>query len=163
MTHNKEDEYFLLGNWCGKIRQHRRSYEFNKTLEEDADPNLRKKVGQITEDTIRRLDEIGFDWGYKAGVPPPKMKKFDDWMDEMVAFKEIHGHCNVPSKRCATNQYSSLANWCYRIRLAFRLRKEVEADPENEQLKAKQKKGHVLDEEMWKRLEDIGFEFEKMA
>ena len=47
-------------------------------------------VGRLTEDRIRRLNELGFVWSLR-----------DDWTkhyDELKGFKKEHGHCNVPAR-----------------------------------------------------------------
>uniref|UniRef100_A0A7S3P091 Helicase-associated domain-containing protein n=1 Tax=Amphora coffeiformis TaxID=265554 RepID=A0A7S3P091_9STRA len=47
-------------------------------------------VGRLTEDRIRRLNELGFVWSLR-----------DDWMkhyEELKQFKQEHGHCNVPAR-----------------------------------------------------------------
>lgn len=53
-------------------------------------------VGRLTEDRIRRLEEIGFVWSLR-----------DDWQkhyDELKAFKEKNGHCNVPARYAANRR-----------------------------------------------------------
>ncbi len=163
-TTHKNDEYFLLGVWCTRIRKCRRNYDYNKTLPPDAPEKDKKKVGQqISEVTIRRLDEIGFDWGYKGGTAPPKSKTFEEWFVELTSFHDMHGHCNVPAKRCSSNEYSSLANWCYRIRVAYRAYKQHKENPDDEALKAKMKNVHPLDEDRLKRLGELGFEYDTLA
>lgn len=47
-------------------------------------------VGRLTEDRIRRLNELGFVWSLR-----------DDWTkhyEELKEFKKEHGHCNVPAR-----------------------------------------------------------------
>jgi len=47
-------------------------------------------VGRLTDDRIRRLTDLGFVWSLR-----------DDWQqhyDELKAFKERYGHCNVPAR-----------------------------------------------------------------
>ena len=47
-------------------------------------------VGRLTEDRIRRLNDLGFVWSLR-----------DDWTkhyDELKEFKKQNGHCNVPAR-----------------------------------------------------------------
>lgn len=47
--------------------------------------------GRLTDDQIRRLDEIGFVW-------EPRDVDWDAMFDALDQFKQSHGHCNVPLK-----------------------------------------------------------------
>jgi len=47
-------------------------------------------VGPLTNDRIRKLESLGFVWSVR-----------DDWQkhyEELKAFKEEEGHCNVPAR-----------------------------------------------------------------
>jgi hypothetical protein len=47
-------------------------------------------IGRLTEDRIRRLNDLGFVWSLR-----------DDWTkhyDELKDFRLEHGHCNVPAR-----------------------------------------------------------------
>lgn len=47
-------------------------------------------VGRLTDERIRRLEDIGFTWSLR-----------DDWhkhYKELQDFKAVHGHCNVPAR-----------------------------------------------------------------
>lgn len=47
-------------------------------------------MGRLTDDRIRRLEEVGFVWSLR-----------DDWkkhFEELKSFKAEHGHCNVPAR-----------------------------------------------------------------
>lgn len=57
-----------------------------------------RKKGQISEDRIRRLDEIGFDWD-------PMESQWEASFNEFVAYKAEHGDINVPQSA------SSLVLW----------------------------------------------------
>jgi hypothetical protein len=60
---------------------------------------------------IKRLNKIGFTW---------KFDKEDDWMErynELVEFKQIHGHCNVPQTYQANIQ---LGKWVKRQRWFYK-------------------------------------------
>ncbi|KAG7356875.1 helicase domain protein [Nitzschia inconspicua] len=64
----------------------------------EGDDSLNKKplVGRLTEERIRRLEELGFIWSLR-----------DDWQkhyDELKTFKSVHGHCNVPARYTANRR-----------------------------------------------------------
>ena len=40
---------------------------------------------------------------------------FDDRIKDLQAFKEEHGHCNVPQSKSDTIKYRSLGSWCNNI------------------------------------------------
>lgn len=72
--------------------------------------------GNISEDRIAKLNEIGFDWRIKDqvliggdGKEIVKRKSLaernEDNLKQLAAFKEEHGHCNVSTKA------GSLGNW----------------------------------------------------
>lgn len=55
----------------------------------------------ITEERIRALDQVGFVWDSHAAV-------WIERLEELKQYKEVHGHCNVPSRYGANHQ---LAIW----------------------------------------------------
>ena len=48
-----------------------------------------KSRGKHTEDRIRRLEELGFEWSQLD-------EQWEKRFAELITFKETHGHCNVP-------------------------------------------------------------------
>lgn len=63
-----------LGNW---VRNQRRD----------------RKIGrEIMRSRIERLDSLGFVWGFTSKT------EWEDMFAQLVAFKEGHGHCNVPQR-----------------------------------------------------------------
>jgi hypothetical protein len=60
--------------------------------------NLRKKK-KLCLERIARLEAIGFCWDLDSTA-------WEQKFSELVAYKEVHGHCNVP------NDGSPLGNWC---------------------------------------------------
>jgi hypothetical protein len=68
--------------------------------------DLRERRPNLSEDQIRRLDEIGFVWDVLAF-------RFEQMSAELVAYKEEHGHCVVP-RRWPENQ--QMANWVSTLR-----------------------------------------------
>ena len=49
-----------------------------------------RKKDTLSEERVRKLDEIGFSWDTAA---PPT---WDERLDELMKYKTEHGHCNVP-------------------------------------------------------------------
>jgi len=84
-----------LGSFCREMRCARR-----------ARGNGRRKV--MTEDRIKALDELGFDWG-------DKKKSFEERIEELKAFKAKHGHVHVTLKHG-----KSLYGFCNHVRCAHR-------------------------------------------
>src|SRR5258708_40241986 len=56
-----------LGTWCDNIRQRR---------------------GKFSPERIAQLDAIGFCWNFYVAA-------WDKTYADLVAYKEVHGHCNV--------------------------------------------------------------------
>lgn len=56
------------------------------------------KEDKLSEEKVKNLQELGFDFELKA--PPRKRKrgktKWELRFDELVEFKEKHGHLNIP-------------------------------------------------------------------
>ena len=93
----------------------------------------------LPQDRIDRLEEIGFQWGIKL--------TFEKHYSELIAFKEDFGHCDVP-QRCANNP--SLGAWCNNMRTAY---KKIQ--------KKGMKSNRNLSQDRIKRLDDIGFQWER--
>jgi superfamily II DNA or RNA helicase len=64
---------------------------------------LRKsfKTGTLDPDKVRKLNDIGFVWDVHE-------KKWWDRYQELLDFRKIHGHCNVPYQ---SNDFPVLARW----------------------------------------------------
>jgi len=108
-----------LGAFCRNIRSSRRGNGTTIT---------------ITEDRIKALDELGFDWGRTA-----KAKWFEERIEELKAFKAKHGHVRVTVK-----QDKSLGGFCIRMKAARRGKGD----------------GTVINEDRIKALDELGFEWE---
>jgi len=85
------------------------------------------KKGQIDEDKIKRLDDIGFVWN-------PLESKWEEMFEALVEYKKESGEYNVP--KC-WEENKQLATWAQNQRSDYQKGK--------------------LDKERIKRLEDIGF------
>lgn len=86
-----------LGTWVSKQRQQYRLRTENRE-------------SQITEDRIIALDAIGFSWSL--------YNKWDDKYEELLRYKEEHGHTNVPKS------YGSLGVWVGDQRTQLKLLKK---------------------------------------
>lgn len=45
---------------------------------------------QLPSDRLDRLKELGFEW------EPLQERQWNEKYDRLLAFKRVHGHCNVP-------------------------------------------------------------------
>jgi hypothetical protein len=77
---NVPTESSSLGRWCNSARN-------------------RRKNSKLTSKQIAQLDALGFCWNTLAAA-------WDKKYAELVAYKEVHGHCNVPQGN------GSLGSWC---------------------------------------------------
>jgi Helicase associated domain len=53
---------------------------------------------RLTEDRIRRLESIGFEWKVKQKMKRYYDKQWDGMFERLKAFKEANGHCMVPKR-----------------------------------------------------------------
>src|SRR5262249_41827622 len=102
---NVPQENGTLGRWCHRQRQGR---------------------CKLTQEKVAQLDTLGFCWDLLAAA-------WDKNYAELVAYKEVNGHCNVPYK----NGASPLGGWCAHQRM-------------------RRKKGDITAEQI-AQLEAIGF------
>ncbi len=101
-----------LGTWVDTQRVQYK--KMKKRIESDAGVgngiSVGKGGGRLTEQRIRRLEDIGFVWSLR-----------DDWQkhyDELIEFKRENGHCNVPA-RYSNNR--RLGIWVSAQRQQYRL------------------------------------------
>ena len=68
----------------------------------------------LTDERVKRLEELGFEWD-----PKGKMKKeyMESKFQELLEFKQKHGHLNVPNSSKRNTRYLYL--WCNRVRLEY--------------------------------------------
>jgi hypothetical protein len=115
-----------LGQWVSKQRSNYRSHQ-------EGNPT------PMTEDRIRELESIGFDWGTRRiDVAPIWSVSFQ----QMREFKEQFGHCLVPQ------QYADkpkLGRWVSTQRQSYRLHQEGNPTP--------------MTEDRIRELESIGFDW----
>lgn len=68
------------------------------------------KRSTLSDDRVRLLNKIGFIWNSHDAV-------WEERWNELLQFKRVHGHCNVPSKY---EENPSLAIWVKRQRRHFK-------------------------------------------
>ena len=126
----------------------------------------------LTEDRLRRLDDIGFAWivpesGQSSDQNPSERNSYDDQWDAMfnqlVVYKEKYGNCNVP-KRFKANK--KLGTWVDTQRVQYKkmVKKLAEQGivykgPQRDGSAATLSKpivGRLTDDRI-RRLEEIGF------
>lgn len=62
--------------------------------------NQRSRRNELTEDRIRRLDELGFVWDSDNA-------RWEEMFAALIEFKRTHAHCNVPQKYPKNRQLST--------------------------------------------------------
>lgn len=67
----------------------------------------------LTEERINSLNEIGFKWQMRVSRTP-----WEQRLKELREFKEVHGHCNVPS---TWPENQPLAYWVFKQRGQYRM------------------------------------------
>mmetsp|Transcript_4918 Transcript_4918/g.9143 ORF Transcript_4918/g.9143 Transcript_4918/m.9143 type:complete len:425 (-) Transcript_4918:289-1563(-) len=87
----------------------------------------------ITDERIRALDQVGFIWDSHAAI-------WSERLEELKQFREVFGHCNVPSRYEPNHQ---LAIWVKRQRRQYKNKLE--------------NKQHCMTDERQAALESIGF------
>jgi hypothetical protein len=131
---DKYKKYKSLGNWCSNIR-----HSYKKIKQGGGGERTSHK---ISDANIQLLERMGFDWSTSEQL------SFDDHMKDLQAFKEEHGHCNVPQTKSDKNKHQSLGKWCNSIRQAYK------------QIKQRQTPKSVfenLSDAKIQRLEAVGF------
>jgi len=107
-----------LYKWCDKMR-----YTYSK----------------LSQDRIKRLEEIGFQW---QGVAYDET--FEKRCRELIEFKEKSGHCNVPQRYTSNPE---LGKWCNHMRTAYtKIQNEMITDSN-------------ISQDRIDRLEEIGFKW----
>jgi len=165
------EENLKLGKWVETQR-----YEYTKL--QRAAEQLEKQSGQsggassssvkarptnprLTEERLRRLESIGFEWKVKHKMKRYYDKQWDNMFERLLKFKEKSGHCMVP-KRYPPDL--KLGTWVHTQRIQHRklmtgvLRKDsnfaeaIKADPS-----VADEISYRLTEDRRKRLEEVGF------
>ncbi|HEY5234430.1 MAG TPA: Helicase associated domain protein, partial [Verrucomicrobiae bacterium] len=96
-----------------------------------------RKKGTLFDEKIAKLDAIGFAWVSARKSTPPQMREaiqepimasWKKFFDELVAYKKMHGNCDVPVKWKGNPQ---LGGWAAAQRS---LRKSGKLHPERERM-----------------------------
>ncbi len=112
-----------LGRWCSTMRQIKAG-----TYKQFTNPEFK-----LTKKRMKVLEDMGFRWS--------STKTFEEYFQELQAFKERHGHCRVPKEY---KENKALGSWCARLRL---MKSGIHPNTGSSQLTP----------ERVKRLEDLGF------
>lgn len=129
-----------LAKWCDRQRQNYRAL-------------LAHKPSCMTDERIKKLNEIAFEWnraeppeGKKRaadsdpgdGTGPPKKKRArslpagfvsnaQKWLNQLELLKEYkkkHGHCRMKATKRKGADYDSLAKWCDHQRQQYKLKSD---------------------------------------
>lgn len=157
-----------LGKWVETQR-----YEYTKlqraanggaaeVLEEPEPVNLQSKPRmtnpRLTEERLRRLESIGFEWKVKHKMKRYYDKQWDQMFERLLQFKETTGHCMVPKR---FPQDVKLGTWVHTQRIQYRKMMTGKSSDGNEtggeEPKSEDDVQFRLTEERRKRLEEIGF------
>ena len=91
-----------------------KSYSINPSLGIWVGTQRKKYINKkLSLGQTNRLNSIGFDWD-------PINTSWQNRLDQLVQFKELHGHCNVP--RSYTNK-PKLGSWVSKQRCAYKNKK----------------------------------------
>ena len=75
----------------------------------------RRSLGQMSEERIRALDELGFPWNVPSVRERMAEERWQAMYEALAAYRQTHGHCSVPSRGS-----SRLSQWVGRQRVAKR-------------------------------------------
>jgi superfamily II DNA or RNA helicase len=55
-----------------------------------------REQGRLTDEKVRQLDGLGFTWRHHTRRSGGEQVSWEQRYEQLVAFKAVHGHCNVP-------------------------------------------------------------------
>jgi len=116
-----------LGIWCSELRGSYKKIKKNQ-----------KPKSKLSDEQIQRLSDAGFKWSLQRDL-----KTFDERLNDLMAFKAKHGHCNV--SQCGED--ASLGIWCNKVRVSYK------------KMQNNQKPTMKLSDEQIQRLNDVGFKW----
>jgi hypothetical protein len=172
---SRYEENFKLGKWVETQR-----YEFTKLQRatgQKSEQNLESPVEQqqteeggkksranprLTEERLRRLEAIGFEWKVKNKMKRYYDRQWDGMFEKLLKFKEENGHCLVPKRYEADLK---LGTWVHTQRIQYRklLSGNVKKGASHEAFegeaseKSDEEKNFRLTEDRRRRLDEIGF------
>jgi hypothetical protein len=110
--------------------------------------NLRHgKPSSLTPERIQRLLSIGFQWNVAKTLPLSWEKRYQ----QLVEYKEKHGHCNVPQK-ATPGAPVGLGNWVLEQRRSYKTTTDQDSTHPSKTKK--------LSSEQIEKLEKIGFQWQ---
>ena len=65
----------------------------------------------MSDERIAALQKIGFSFAEYKPIPRGKQMSWDDRIQQLQAYKDKHGHCNVPRDSKSSDEEQSLGNW----------------------------------------------------
>jgi hypothetical protein len=133
-AHLKVPRNHYHSRWCHRIRASYRLWI-----------NGEINANGLTDERVNRLEELGFEWNPRGNR---KSEYMESKFQELLKFKQKHGHLNVPRSKQNTN---ALYWWCNRMRVEYR-----EWTLNNVPLPGP----FGLTEEYVHRLREIGFRFD---
>jgi hypothetical protein len=116
------EEDLKLGKWVETQR-----YEYTKLqrvtgVEANGEPDgessaQRASNPRLTEERLKRLEAIGFQWRVKHKMKRYYDKQWDHMFDRLLKFKDENGHCMVPKRYLAEPK---LGAWVHTQRVQHR-------------------------------------------
>lgn len=155
---SRYEENLKLGKWVETQRYEytklqRAAYESPPFADEaDAELSLaaakaRATNPRLTEERLRRLEAIGFEWKVKHKMKRYYDKQWDQMFERLLAFRDENGHCMVP-KRFPPDM--KLGTWVHTQRIQYR--KLVSGGKKEPEVVLSD---HATDEEFSFRLTDV--------
>ena len=89
--------------------------DHDESVSDDSKP--RPTSPRLTEDRLRRLESVGFEWKVKNKMKRYYDKQWDQMFQRLLQFKEAHGHCRVPKRYQADTK---LGTWVHTQRIQNR-------------------------------------------
>ena len=96
----KAGEHQALGEWCSKVRQSRQKIK----------NNLAPIVRGLSENNIKRLEDMGFDFKFKR---EGKSCSFEERLEQLKAYQAKHGNCNV---KAYEGDDKTLGKWLLKVK-----------------------------------------------
>ena len=132
-----------LGRWCSVVRGSYKKIQNNQ-----------KPYTKLSEHQIQRLNDVGFRWCLQEREIASR-KTFDDRLNDLMAFKAEHGHCDVSQN----GENASLGRWCSLVRRSYnkiKMKKQMKNNYYSNAINMDRPRMNLSDEKI-QRLNDSGF------
>ena len=170
---SRYEENLKLGKWVETQR-----YEYTKlqraasvngaakeTLPAESEAKPRATNPRLTEERLRRLESIGFEWKVRNKMKRYYDKQWQEMFERLLRFKEENGHCIVP-KRYPPDM--KLGTWVHTQRIQHRKLANGPSKSKDgtgsegegasdENIPKGEEMSYRLTEERRKRLAEVGF------